>query len=102
MKKFLALILTVIMTVSISGVLTACNEKSNSPETVTVTDMEGTKVVIPKGVDKVACISPSATDLMIAFGLGDKIVGTYRSFTYNPWAAEIYPKAANLRGIVTV
>ena len=98
MKKFLAIVLSVFMMIGASASLTACNENSNPPETVTVTDMEGTKVVIPKGVDKVACISPSATDLMIAFGLGDKIVGTYRSFTYNPWAAEIYPKAANFKG----
>ena len=34
-----------------------------------ITDMEGNKVTVPKGVDHVACISQSATDLMIAFGL---------------------------------
>ena len=98
MRKFLATVLSVFITVGAGASLTACNENNNPSETITVTDMEGMKVTIPTDVDKVACISPSATDLMIAFGLGDKIVGTYRSFTYNPWAAEIYPNAANFKG----
>ena len=60
-------------------------------------DMEGDKVTVSKDVKKVACISQSATDLMISFGLGDKIVGTYRSFTYNKWAEVIYPNAKNYK-----
>ncbi|MCR5108387.1 MAG: ABC transporter substrate-binding protein [Lachnospiraceae bacterium] len=79
---------------SVSG--TAADKNVTEPDKngiVTVTDMEGNDVEVPVNVEKVACISQSATDLMIAFGLGDKIVGTYRSFTYNPWAGVIYPKA---------
>ena len=97
MKKFLALILTIIMCLGVCGIVVSCNP-NNDGDTIIVTDMEGTRVVIPKHVERVACISPSATDLMIAFGLGDKIVGTYRSFTYNPWTVEIYPNAANFKG----
>ena len=61
MKKFLAIVLSVFMMIGASASLTACNENSNPPETVTITDMEGTKVTIPTDVDKVACISPSAS-----------------------------------------
>ena len=96
MRKLLVLLLTVIIATSGLCVFTAC-DKPNNADTITVTDMEGTQVVIPKEVKKVSCISQSATDLMIAFGLGEKIVGTYRSFTYNPWAAELYPAARNFK-----
>ncbi len=95
MKRILSILLAVFMTVGVFC-FTGCNNKNDGE--IKVIDMEGTEVVIPKNVQKVACISQSATDLMIAFGLGDKIVGTYRSFTYNPWAAEIYPQAANFKG----
>lgn len=98
MKKFLMGLLSIFMMI-VSGLsLFACSFKNNFSDAITITDMEGTQVTISTDVDKVACISPSATDLMIAFGLGDKIVGTYRSFTYNPWTTEIYPNAANFKG----
>lgn len=97
MKKIVALLMCIVLLSGCVAVFSSCNDEEES-DTVTVTDMEGTEVIIPKNVSKVACISPSATDLMIAFGLGDKIVGTYRSFTYNPWATEIYPQAANFKG----
>ena len=76
--------------------LTGC-QSGNTGDTVTVTDMEGKTVEIKKDVKNVACISQSATDFMISFGLGDKIKGTYRSFTYNPWTTEIYPKAKDFK-----
>lgn len=78
-------------------VFTGCNNGSLAEETIKVIDMEGTEVIVPKDVKHVAAISQSATDLMIAFGLGDKITGTYRSFTYNTWANELYPSAANYK-----
>jgi iron complex transport system substrate-binding protein len=77
--------------------LASCDGTDES-ESVTVIDMEGTTVTIPQNVTRVACISPSATDLMIAFGLGDKIVGAYRSFTYNPWVTELYLPAKDFKG----
>ena len=76
--------------------LASCKSKNDS-DTITVTDMEGKKVEISKDISNVACISQSATDFMISFGLGDKIKGTYRSFTYNPWIYEIYPKAKDFK-----
>lgn len=75
----------------------SCAEKPVESSTITVTDMEGTEVTLSKNINRVACISQSATDLMIAFGLGNKIVGTYRSFTYNPWVEKIYPAAAKFK-----
>ena len=96
-NKILCILLIVCLSVCFIGVLTSCNNNEIDSDTITVVDMEGTEVVINKNISRVACISQSATDLMIAFGLGDKIVGTYRSFTYNPWTVEIYPQAANFK-----
>lgn len=79
------------------GALTGCNKGETPETTVTITDMEGNQVTVSKDVKKVACISQSATDLMIAFGLGEKITGTYRSFTYNKWAEALYPKAKDYK-----
>ena len=76
---------------------TGCQQNHLANDTITVIDMEGTEVVVPKEVKRVAAISQSATDMMIAFGLGDKIAGTYRSFTYNRWVNELYPKAADFK-----
>lgn len=78
-------------------ILGGCGNNSHSEETIKVVDMEGNVVVVPKNVKHVAAISQSATDLMIAFGLGDKITGTYRSFTYNTWVNELYPSAINFK-----
>lgn len=96
MKKAVSFLLVIMLCISLGVIFTACNNDPSS-DTVTVTDMEGTQVEVSKNVKRVACISQSATDLMIAFGVGDKIVGTYRSFTYNPWTIEIYPACANYK-----
>lgn len=92
MRKILSIILVLCACFCLIG----CTEKQEN-NFITITDMEGTEVVVPKNVSNVACISQSATDLMIAFGLGDKIKGTYRSFTYNPWTIELYPNAKNYK-----
>ena len=95
MKKLLVCILLIISVFSICTIAGCAGDTNDG--TITVIDMEGTEVTVKKNISKVACISQSATDLMIAFGLGDKIVGTYRSFTYNPWTVELYPQAANFK-----
>ena len=94
-KQILVGFMAFVSALSVFGIVGCAN--NTEEKTVTITDMEGTEVTIKKDVSKVACISQSATDLMIAFGLGDKIVGTYRSFTYNSWTTEIYPACANYK-----
>ncbi|MFA7076188.1 MAG: ABC transporter substrate-binding protein [Candidatus Izemoplasmatales bacterium] len=86
MKK-LTLILLIFLTFNLVG---CKNEKDNG---ITVTDMAGTEVVVPSNIRKVAAVSPSTADLMIAFGLGDKIDGVYKTVTDNEWATTLYPKA---------
>lgn len=91
--KLVLLALCLFITICIAG----CTDKKQDDEFIKVIDMEGTEVTVSKDVSHVACISQSATDLMIAFGLGEKITGTYRSFLYNTWVTEIYPYAKNYK-----
>lgn len=86
MKKFLAIVLSVFMMIGASASLTACNENSNPPETVTVTDMLGETITVKKNPKKVACASRTTYDLLIAFGLGDCIDGAYYALLENEWA----------------
>lgn len=89
-KRVIALILLAIF-------FCGCSNKSITTSKKYVVDMEGTKIEIPDNIERVACISQSATDLMIAFGLGEKVYGTYRSFMYNTWAPILYPYSKNYK-----
>ena len=89
-KKIIAISLLIIMCFG-------CANKTIKNNNIYVIDMEGSKVEIPNKIERVACISQSATDLMIAFGLGEKIYGTYRSFMYNTWVPILYPYANNYK-----
>lgn len=75
----------------------SCNSDNHDNE-VLVTDMSGAEVWVPKSPKKVAAVSPSTGDLMIAFGLGDILDGTYYSVMNNPWTEVIYPESNNLFG----
>lgn len=77
MKKFLTLILAVIMLFAV----TACgnNEKDNSTKgnssaTSTVKDRNGIEYEIPDKIEKIISTSPSNTDILVGLGLGDKII----------------------------
>ena len=94
-KRIIAVLLLVVMAIPMLA-LTGCSDDKN--ETIEITDMSGTVVKIPSSPEKVAAVSPSTGDLMIAFGLGDKLDGTYYSTLNNPWAKEIYPESANFYG----
>lgn len=65
MKKILALI----MTLSIF-VLSGCSSQTDRM----VTDREGTEVNIPTKIEKIIYTAPSNTEVLMALGLGDKLV----------------------------
>ena len=93
MKRMLSVLICLISIFTISS----CGNNNHENE-VLVTDMSGAKVWVPKNPKKVAAVSPSTGDLMIAFGLGDVLDGTYYSVMDNPWAEIIYPESASLFG----
>lgn len=99
MKKVTKLITAILLTVIIVGTLfTFIGCKDNTDEKIEVIDMSGVEVEIPKSPKKIAAVSPSTGDLMIAFGLGNLLDGTYYSTMNNPWAKEIYPNSENFYG----
>ena len=93
MKKALSFLMC-LMSISL---MASCDTNNHENE-VLVTDMSGAEVWVPKNPKKVAAVSPSTGDLMIAFGLGDVLDGTYYSVMDNPWAEVIYPESKDLFG----
>jgi len=79
------------------GSITGCtnDETSVNETTVTVTDMVDDSITIKKNPEKVACISRTTYDFLVAFGLGDKIDGAYSGTLNNDWVSLIYPKSAD-------
>ena len=90
-KTFLPLIVAF---VSLGG-LTSCSSDDNQNDEITVTDMLGTAITIKKNPKKVACISRTTYDLLVAYGVGDKIDGAYKGTMKNDWVPLIYPESTN-------
>ena len=95
MKKFLMKqILIVSIILCLLALFTACTRKPKvDNSTVTVTDMSGDKITIKKNPQKVACCR-SAYDLLVGFGLGDKIDGVDKKILANPWTKVFYPNSS--------
>lgn len=77
------------------GAVTGCSNKDEKQEQISVTDMVGTTITINKNPKKVACISRTTYDLLVAYGLGDKIDGAYKGTLNNAWVPLIYPESSN-------
>ena len=75
--------------------LVSCNGEHTNKSLVTVTDMLGDSITIPKNPQRVACVSRTTYDLLVAFGLGDKIDGAYKYIYDNPWINVIHPNSKN-------
>jgi iron complex transport system substrate-binding protein len=74
-----------------SFLLLSCNNEKKNSKTITITDMVGDVVEIPKNPEKVAVLARSAVDMLVAFGLGEKITGIYYTVFDNEWAGILYP-----------
>ena len=89
-------LLPLLVAIASIGVLSACsNSAEPEAEEVTVTDMLGDSITIKKNPKKVACISRTTYDLLVAYGLGDKIDGAYKGTLKNDWVPLIYPESQN-------
>ena len=62
-------------------------ESSPSDSDITVIDMLGEKVQVKKNPEHVACVSRTTYDLLVAFGLGDRIDGAYKPILDNEWTS---------------
>jgi iron complex transport system substrate-binding protein len=72
----------------------ACKNDKKDSKTITIADMVGDVVEVPKNPEKVAVLSRSAVDMLVAFGLGEKITGVYYTIFDNEWATILYPDIA--------
>lgn len=94
-KKILRLSLTLVLIVMLSVTIISCGS-SNQGDTITVKDMLGNEVAVKKNPKKVACVSRTTYDLLIAFGLSDYIDGVYSTLLDNEWA-EVFDSNASSR-----
>ncbi|MBO4413773.1 MAG: ABC transporter substrate-binding protein [Clostridia bacterium] len=95
MKKTTSFLLVLITLFCSVTAFTSCADKQSAVETVTVTDMLAETVEVKKNPQKVACVSRTTYDLLIAFGLGDCIDGVYYSLLENEWAGVFDKDAAS-------
>lgn len=73
--------------------ISACSQDKH--EFITIKDMLGDETKVKQNPDKVACVSRTTYDLLVSFGLGDKIDGAYTTIYDNPWTKTIYPHSQN-------
>ena len=73
----------------------ACTQGKDEATTVEIVDMVGDTVTVKKNPTKVACVSRTSYDLLVAFGLSDNIDGAYSKNLDNAWAPILYPDSAN-------
>ncbi|RLI72423.1 iron ABC transporter substrate-binding protein [Archaeoglobales archaeon] len=71
MKKFLFLVSLAL----IACVLVGCTQEKKVEEKITVTDMLGRSVEVPKEVNKIVCIGPGALRLIVYLEMTNKVVG---------------------------
>lgn len=94
MKSIFKKIILASFAICCLGAIAGCGSNNGDTEKVTIVDMDGTEVTITKNPKKVACCR-SAYDLLIAYGLGDKIDGVDKKILANPWTQIFYPKSVN-------
>ena len=85
-KAYLLSLLLLILT------LVSCQNKQEAKvETREVTDQAGTKVEIPKNVEKIADLWHANNQVVLLLGGADKLVATTNPIKKNPWLAKVYP-----------
>lgn len=89
-NKILYSVILVVCVVAVTG----CLDDNKHSEMIEITDMVGDKVMVKKNPTKVACISRTSYDLLVAFGLEDYIDGTYEKTLENDWTKVLYPECS--------
>ena len=95
MNKLVALVSVIlVITASTVGIVIYMNGQNSDNDTITVTDMLGESVEVKKNPEHVACVSRTTYDLLVAFGLGDRIDGAYAPLFDNDWTSILYPDSS--------
>lgn len=93
MKKFIVMLLAVVLTVSLAACGSDGKDESgrsaSSAFPMTVTDYLGTEMVFEQVPEKIVSLSPSCTEILYELDLDDKIVGVSNWCTYPKEAAKV-------------
>lgn len=97
MKKTISILLVITMLAG-SILITGCSSSRNTQQdnqtfkaTASIVDMGGDIVELPDTIERVVSTSDPCTDMLVAFGQGDKLVGAYFRALNNPWFQEFCP-----------
>ena len=98
MKKALSILLVVTLLIG-SVLFSGCTNESSAPQggeyldgtPITVTDMGGDIVELPGKIERVVSTSDPCTDMLVAFGQSDKLIGAFFRALDNPWLREFCP-----------
>ena len=71
-------------------------ETATKDQPVTITDMGGDSVTLPASIERVVSTSDPCTDMLVAFGQSEKLIGAYFRALDNPWFQEFCPTFDNI------
>lgn len=94
MRKLHTLILFICLFI-LSFCVTGCSQNSTD-KGLKIIDLAGDEVTLPTNIERIATTSNSSTNMIIAFGGGNKLIGAYKTFFDNPWVEYFYPNINNL------
>lgn len=88
----------------ISMLFSACSNVSTTQQDdliedkqeITIIDMGGDAVTLPANIERVISTSDPCTDMLVAFGQSDKLIGAYFRALDNPWFKEFCPTFENI------
>ncbi len=92
-RRSIVLALTVVTVACARGATTAPRASESTPSAgvsfpVTITDDDGQAVTIDAPPERIVTFAPSATEIVFALGLGDRLVGVAGAFDNYPSAAK--------------
>lgn len=102
MKKIIAILLVFVSTIFMFGCAGKVPEsqkdtiKGAAEDTVTITDSVGIEIEVPKNCNKIICVWPSGTQLLITLGMGDLLIGVSDDSKNQSWAIEMYPRLSEI------
>ncbi|MBP2655686.1 MAG: hypothetical protein H6Q73_3255 [Firmicutes bacterium] len=94
MPKKTWIILLIILSISLSIIGCASHSAQEAPSKTTITDSNGTQLVIPTKINRIADSWPAHNEVLCMLGVGQSIVAT-TPFAKSPWMCKINPQFNN-------
>lgn len=71
-------------------------------ESRVVTDYIGREVTVPANIESIISLDPDATRILVAMGLGDKLVGVEKTAQSCPVLTEVFPKVTEIQDVGSI